>query len=160
MRPTIKSLLQKASLITNKKLFIAVVAITMVTANAFASGDEASAKAISSFKREYKNAKNVQWKVTRDYTKATFNWHDQYLEVFYNNNGETIAESRTINIKNLPVKAQQLLEKKYNDYRVTEAIEFNSEEKGLCYYVSVVKDNARKILEVAPDGDASIFQPE
>jgi 2-oxoglutarate dehydrogenase complex dehydrogenase (E1) component-like enzyme len=158
MRPTNNSLLQNVSSFISKKIFAAAIATTLMTATAFANGDEANAKAVNNFKKEYKNARDVQWKVTKDYTKAAFNWHNQYLEVFYNNNGETIAESRAININDLPVKAQQLLEKRYNDYRVAEAIEFNSEETGLCYYISVVKDNTKKILKITPDGDTSNFQ--
>ena len=160
MKPTINSLLQKVTSSFSKKLFIAGIAVTFITASAFASGEETNAKAVSNLKKEYRNARNIEWKVTPDYTKASFNWNGQHLEVFYNNEGETIAESKMINTTNLPLKAQQFINKKYADYNVAEAVEFNSEESGLYYYVSVTKDNTKQILKITSDGGVSPFRPE
>src|SRR5438105_3930295 len=115
MKPTINLLLQKRTSSLSKKLFVACIGVVFITASAFANGEETSAKAISNLKRDYKNAKDIEWKVTPQYTKATFTWNGQYLEVFYNNDGETIAESRYINTNNLPLKAQQFINKKYAD---------------------------------------------
>ena len=153
-------LFQKIASSFSKKLFIAGIAVTCITASALANGEETNAKAVSNLQKEYKNAENIEWKVTPNYTKASFSWNGQHLVVFYNNEGETIAESKFINLNNLPLKAQQFINRKYADYKVTEAVEFNSEENGLCYYVSVVKDNSKEILKITPDGDASLFRPE
>ncbi len=101
----------------------------------------------------------MEWKVTPDYTKAIFTWNGQHVEVFYNNDGETIAETRFINMNNLPLKAQQYINKKYADYKVTAAFEVNSEEKGLNYYVSVTKNDKNQLLEITPNGDVSIYRP-
>src|SRR4051794_22589201 len=116
MKPTISFSLQRQLLSFSKKIFMICITITLITATAFANGEESNAKALSNLKREYKNAKDVEWKVTNEYTKASFSWNGQYLEVFYNNDGETIAESKYINTNNLPLKAQQFISKKYADY--------------------------------------------
>jgi hypothetical protein len=79
-----------------------------LTASAFASGEETNKKAAKSLKKEFANAENIQWKVTPNYIKASFNWNDQKLEVFYNDEGETIAESRVIDLTNLPVKSSAI----------------------------------------------------
>ena len=159
MAPTIKLLLQKTTSSISKKLFVAAIAATCFTASAFAGGDESNAKAISSLKKEYNGAKDVQWNVTDDYIKATFNWNNQELQVFYTKDGDTFAESRLINANNLPIKAQQYLQKNYTDYQLTEAIEFTSEQNGLCYYVSLTKGSAKKILQISPNGSITTFRP-
>jgi len=147
-------------LFSGKKLFLAGIAGVFIFSSAFANGEETNTRAISNLKRDYKNAKNIEWKVTSQYTKASFTWNNQYLEVFYNKDGETIAESKYINANNLPLKAQQFINKKYADYTMTEAVEFNSEESGLCYYVTLNKDTSKQILKITPDGTVSIFRPE
>jgi hypothetical protein len=159
MTPVTKMLLQKTNSSISKKLFVAAIAIFCLTASAFATGDEANEKAAKNLKTEYKNAKDVQWKVTDNYIKASFSWNSEHLEVYYNKDGETIADGRMIRLANLPMKAQQYLQDKYADYTVTEAIEYTSEETGLCYYVSVNKEHSKsKILEITPNGDVSIYR--
>jgi hypothetical protein len=159
MAPTIKLLLQKTASLISKKLFVAAIATTCFTASAFAGGDDANAKAINNLKKEYSGAKNVQWNVTDEYIKATFNWNRQELQVFYTKDGDTFAESRLINTTNLPIKAQQYLEKNYADYQISEAIEFTSEPTGHTYYVSLIKGTTKKILQISPAGSISTFRP-
>lgn len=158
MAPTINLLLQRTSSMS-KKLFIAAIATTCFTASAFAGGDEANVKAINNLKKDYSDAKNVQWNVTDDYIKATFNWKNQQLQVFYTKDGDAFAQSRQINLNILPLKAQQTLSKNYTDYNITEAIEFTSEQTGLCYYVSLTKGSAKKILQITPEGSVNTFRP-
>lgn len=159
MKPTIKLLLQRRNSSLTRKLFVTCIAVIFIAVSAFANGEEANTRAISNLKKEYQNAKNIEWKVTPQYTKAAFKWNGQYLEVFYNNEGETIAESKFINTTELPLKAQQFINKKYADYTITEAVEFNSEENGLYYFVSVNKDNSKQILQITTDGTVSLFRP-
>jgi hypothetical protein len=160
MKLTINLLLQRLNSSPRKKLFVACISVIFIAVSAFANGEETNAKAISHLKKEFKNAKDIEWKVTPQYTKAAFTWNGQHLEVFYNSDGETIAESKYINTNNLPLKAQQFINKKYADYTITEAVEFYSEESGLCYYVSLTKDNLKQILKITTDGTASLFRPE
>jgi len=157
MKHPLSLLVTKTRKSFSKKIIVAVFAATLITATAFARGEEYKVKALNSLKKEFSTAQNVQWKVTTNYIKASFTWNNQQLEVFYDYNGETIAKSRHINVNSLPLEAQQYIGKKYADYTVTEAIEYNSEEIN-CYYVSVEKENTKQILQVSANGDVSIFQ--
>ncbi|HRI22781.1 MAG TPA: hypothetical protein PLA68_17605 [Panacibacter sp.] len=160
MKSQINLLIKKATTVLSKKVSVAILAATFITATAFASGEESAIKAASSLQKEFKNARNIEWKVTPNYIKASFKWNDQDLQVFYSETGETIAVSRKINETNLPLKAQQIIQKKYADYTITEAIECTSEKSGVCYYVSLAKDGAAKqILQISTEGDISIFRP-
>ncbi len=158
MKSSINLLAKKASAVIRKKTSAAFLAATFITASAFASGEKTNLKAATSLQKEFNNAQNVEWKITPDYIKASFKWNDQDLQVFYNETGETIAVSRKISENNLPLKAQQTLQKKYAGYMVSETIEYTSEKSGLCYYVSLVKDDAKQIIQVSTEGDTTLFK--
>ncbi|RFM30441.1 hypothetical protein DXN05_05655 [Deminuibacter soli] len=128
-----------------------------MTTAAFADG-KVNAKALNHFKTNFKNAEGVEWKNNADYTRASFTWNNQHMEVFYDENGEILASSRAITLKELPINAQAKLDGKYSEYTATEAIELNSEKDGMSYYVSLVKDNTKLVLQIATDGSMSIFK--
>ena len=159
MKLKINQLNRKITSFAGKKLFFVALVATFITSNAFAGGEGENKKAASSLKKEFANAQNIAWKVTPNYIKASFTWNGQQLEVFYNDAGETIAESRIINAGSIPLKAQQHIQKKYPDYKIAEAIEYNNEESGISYYVSVIKGNEKIILQVSTQGDVSIYKP-
>lgn len=157
MKPQINLLIKKAQASFGKKIWIAALAVTVLTTSAFASGEEDKAKAIKSLKKEFSTAKDIQWKLTDDYMKASFKWNDQQLEVFYNYDGEMIAKSRHIDPKILPLDAQQTIERRYAGYKIDETVELSG-EVGTSFYVSVVKENKKVILQVSPFGEVSVYQ--
>ena len=157
MKQTIDLLTKKITSALSRKNSIAILAVTFISATAFASGEKTNLKAATSLQKEFSSAQNVIWKITPEYIKASFKWNEQDLEVFYNENGETIAESRKINETNLPLKAQQRIQKKYAGSTITEVIEYTSEKSGVCYYVSLTKDGAKQILQISTEGDITIF---
>ncbi len=158
MKASINLLAKKASAVIRKKTSAVFLAATFITASAFASGEKTNLKAAINLQKEFSNAQNVEWKTTPDYIKASFKWNDQDLQVFYNESGETIAVSRKISENNLPLKAQQTIEKKYAGYTVNESIEYTSEKNGLYYYVSLVKGDAKQIIQVSTEGDITLFK--
>lgn len=158
MKSTIDLLKKRTGSSIGKKIIIATCAVVFMVSSAFASGEETKEKALSNLKKEFNNAKNIEWKATPDYLKASFNWKGQHLEVYYNYNGETIAKSRSIGSESLPLTAQQIISQRYPDYSITEAVEYNSDEEN-CYYASVVKNNSKVILHISSQGDeVTIFQ--
>lgn len=159
MKPQINLLIKKAAPSFSRKLLLSALAVTFIAASAFANSEESNLKAASSLKNEFSNAKNIEWKITPAYTKASFTWNEQQLEVFYNETGETIAVSRNISEANLPLKAQQYLQKRYADHDITETIEYTDEKGEVCYYVSLQKKGNRQIFRVTTQGDLTIFRP-
>ena len=156
MTPQI-NLLKRAGASFRRKIAVAALAATLITTSAFASGEEEDkARAIKNLKKEFTTAKDIQWKLTENYMKASFNWNDQQLEVFYNYDGDIIAKSRPVNPSALPIEAQQKIEKKYAGYKTDECVEMNNEE-GTNFYVSLIKENKKVILKVSPYGDVSVY---
>ena len=158
MKPQINLLIKRAQASFGKKILAAAFAVTFITATAFASGEENKEKAIKNLKKEFATAKDVEWKLTDNYLKASFTWNNQQLEVFYNFEGDVIAKSKHIQSSNLPVDAQQTIEKKYPGYNFDEIVEFDGAELGHYYYASITKDNKKIILQVGSQGDVSVYQ--
>lgn len=140
-----------------KKLLFAICLVVAMTTAAFAD-TKVNSRALSHFKSTYKEAADVQWKTTNEYTKASFTWNSQQMEVFYDDNGELVGTSRAVSLNTLPIEAQQKLQKRYEGYTATEAIEFNDAKEGLYYYVSLVKDNTKTVLKISSDGGMEIFK--
>lgn len=158
MKPQINLLIKRAQASFGKKVLTAAFAVTFITATAFASGEENKEKAVKNLKKEFATAKDIEWKLTDNYLKASFTWNNQQLEVFYNFEGDVIAKSKHIELSNLPVDAQQTIEKRYADYKIDEIVDFDGTDLGHYYYASVIKDNKKTILQVSSQGDVSVYQ--
>jgi len=143
----------------NFKLFFTAVAALAITASSFAKEPETvNVKAQKQLTADFKGASNVSWQIKNNLLEASFEWNGQKLETFYNQDGEEVAMCREITIDKLPVKALQAINQKYGDYKTTEAIEYNSPDTGLCYYLSMENGNKKTILNVSPDGLVSVFK--
>lgn len=140
-----------------KKLFFALTLVVAMTTAAFADV-KVNSRALQHFKTNFKDAASIEWKAGNDYAKASFVWNNQRMEAFYDVNGELIGTSRAITLSNLPIAAQQKLQDKYDGYTATEAIEFDNVKDGLNYYVSLVKDNTKIVLQVSPSGQVEVFK--
>ncbi|HWB24009.1 MAG TPA: hypothetical protein VG738_00950 [Chitinophagaceae bacterium] len=141
------------------KLFFTAIAALAITASSFAKEPETvSMRAKNQLTAEFKDAKNVHWQAKNNLLEASFEWNGQKLQAFYNQDGDEIALSREITLDRLPVKALQAVNEKYSGYKTTEAIEFNSTEVGLSYYLSMENGNKKVILNVSPEGTVSVFK--
>ena len=158
MKPQINLLINKVQKSFSKKIMIVAVAATLIATSAFAGGEENKAKAISNLKKEFNTAKDIEWKVTENFIKASFNWNDQQLEVFYNYDGDMIARSRHISSSSLPIDAQQTILKKYPGYRFDETVEFNGQEGDHYFYASLINENQKILLQITPEGSVSVFK--
>lgn len=141
------------------KLFFTALAALAITASSFAKEPETvNTKAQKNLVAEFKEAKDVKWVTKANLIEANFEWNGQKLQVFYNEDGEQVAISRVITTDKLPVKALQAINQKYGNYKTTEAIEFNSTETGLSYYISMENGAKKTILNVTPDGFVSVYK--
>jgi len=152
------NLLKTTTASFSRKMIAVAFAATILTTSAFASGEEKKDKAIKNLKKEFSTAKDIQWRVTDNFIKASFNWNDQQLEVFYNYDGEMIAKSRHVKPVNLPIDAQRTIAEKYAGYTFDETVEYNGEEGEHNFYASIKKDNTKILLEITPEGYVSVYQ--
>lgn len=141
-----------------KKFIIAAAMFIALTTSAFAATTAVNNKALAHFAKEFKNASNIQWSSTDVFTKASFNWNKQALEVFYNDEGEYVGTSRTVTLEALPLEALKVINNKYQDFKTTEAIEFSNAEGETNFYVSLENAAHKVALKISPYGDVSVFK--
>ncbi len=141
-----------------KKFITAALLVILVTGTAMANRDIENTKVTRVFNTEYPGADHISYKATSGHITVNFTIDKQNMQAFYDYEGNKIASSRTIQLKSLPFAAQRIIASKYSDYTPTEAIEFDSVQEGLCYYVSVQNDTQKIILNITSQGDVSVFK--
>lgn len=137
-----------------------LTAALFVAATAFSASakDDINARAIASFNQAFKDAKNVVWTETANTTQVAFDWNNQHIKVFYNADGEQSAILKTVSIEQMPTMVQLKVQNYAKDYIVTDAMELNSTNDGLSYYVSLKSDKRDMIVKLNSSGDASVIK--
>jgi hypothetical protein len=140
-----------------KKLFITALIAIAVGSAAFATPKKLSSAIVANFNIEFKEASNVKWVVTDDYSKASFKDGNTKREVFYNSNGDIIASSKSIHLDELPINAKRTFAKRFEGYNVKEAIRFEGFDE-VSYYISGENEKESVILKVSDCNQVSMFQ--
>ncbi len=151
---------QKRTIITvSKKVSIIALMVIIIASSAFAGDNSAlNFKGSDSFKKTFPQATDVVFVVKKDFTEVNFSWNNLKLQAFFDRQGNFIGTSRVISAKDLPLSYVMNISKEYEGYDITEAIEFDHSENGMSYYVTVVKDDRKYVLNIATDGTISVFK--
>lgn len=131
-----------------KKHFLTLAIAMFVTLGSlFANGtEEVNQKVVSSFNKEFKLAKNVEWEISKDLYKATFNMNEQVLFAFFTKDGEMLAVSRNLSSSQLPIQLASSLKNDYCDFWISDLFELSSKsETG--YYVTIENADQKVILK-------------
>lgn len=93
-----------------KRFFImlALVGATIFTSS-YAAGINASPAAVHAFETTFYGAKNITWEQVGVLYKASYELNDQHHAVFYNSDGELIAETQNLPSTQLPKALQASL---------------------------------------------------
>ena len=140
-----------------KKLFITALLAIAVAAGVFAAPAKVSSSILANFNAVFKNADNVSWLVTKDYTKVAFTSGNTKMEVFYNYKGDVIGTSKSICLDELPVNAKRPFAKLFAGYNVKEAIRFEGFDE-TSYYISGENEKESVILKVNDHKQVSVFK--
>ncbi len=140
-----------------KKLLITALFAIAVVAGAFAAPKKVSSAILANFNNQYKEASNVTWVITNNYTKAEFTADNTKMEVYYNADGDIIATSKNITLDELPLDVKRNFAKKFEGYNVKEAIKFDGFEE-VSYYISGENEKEAVIIKVNDRGDVSLYK--
>ncbi len=119
--------------------------------------DKVNKTILSSFSNQFEKAADVQWTKAAGYYKATFNWNGQYLTAFYDDNGESIAVSRNVLPKELPLILQTNLADDYNSFWITELFEYSTKDNNK-YYITIENADKKIILESVNNSYWEVFK--
>jgi len=128
-------------------ILMLTLCLSLFSLRSFASDVEVSDAALSSFKTSFANATEVNWTSYNDYYRVSFFEGEEYIVAYYNKEGERIALTRNISLKQLPLSLQVSLKNDYGNYWISDMFEVNNTEQGLVYYVTIENADSKIVLK-------------
>ncbi|MBO9571555.1 MAG: hypothetical protein J7497_05020 [Chitinophagaceae bacterium] len=135
-------------------------------------GNDVSYQAKQSFAEDFGNIPVSKWERTANFDEATFARNGETTKAFYDSDGELVGTTTVKTFHDIPVRAQQLINKKYPDYTKEAVIlfddnEFNETDMILYnqqfedadnYFIELKKGDTTIIVMSDMNGDISYFQ--
>ncbi len=133
-----------------KRILLLSIALISLTAFSFAADAPAVSKnVISSFNKQFSNARDIKWESQANFVKAEFTVNDMVLTAYFNLNGELIAISRFISPSQLPLELMTSLKKTHDGAWVSDLFEIKT-ESGTSYYATL--EDADQIVVLKSEG--------
>ena len=145
-----------------KRILLLSIALISFTAFSFAADAPASISknVISSFNRQFSNARDIHWEKQASFVKAQFTIDDMVLYAYFNQSGDLIAVTRFISPSQLPMTLLASLKNQYAaGYWVSDLFEIES-EANTSYYATLENANQTVILKSDGISGWSVFQKE
>lgn len=143
----------KKSIVMKKVVTILTVAIMLCSVFAFATdSDNVNARVKTAFVNDFSTAGSVTWQKISDFNFASFTINNVEFNAAYNEEGELIGTSRTMEAAQLPMGLSLTIAKKYVGYIVgNKVLELNFDGETR-YYVTVSNDKQAMKLKCSPSG--------
>lgn len=138
-----------------KKLIITMTMIITFITSAVAGDEKIRNEVQKAFTSRFSGAKHVTWKNGIDYYKATFNYNDNWMYVYYSKDAELMAEGRNLLFTQLPFYLQNNLKSRYSDYWITELFELSNDD-GFRYYITLQNAEHSIILKSSNGGSWTV----
>lgn len=140
-----------------KKLTAIIIsAIMLISTSSFAgTGEEVSEAIRTSFAKSFSTAQNVSWKKSQDLYFANFNQNTSKLFAAFNESGELVAVSRTIDISQVPLALARSLQEKYGDYYLASSVIEMVLEGNTSYYINA--ESKTRSLEIRGTANGDIY---
>jgi hypothetical protein len=144
-----------------KKSILSLALMLMIgLSSTFANNAEGvNQKVMSSFKKEFANAKDVKWESGKEYVKATFTLNGQIMFAYYSENGEMLAMTRNIVSSQLPINLLNDLKKDYSSFWITDLFEMAAGNE-TAYYVTLECANNIIVLKSSDSSNWEVFKKE
>jgi len=131
--------------------------VTISTGSALANEETVSQQVLNAFKKEFVDAKDVNWQSTKEYVKATFSLNDQVMFAYYSQEGELLAITRNISSEKLPISLLTSLKKNYNGYWITDLFEMVADGTGT-YYITLENADLELVLKSDEFGSWEVYR--
>jgi hypothetical protein len=153
-----------------KKLFITAAIATMFSVTAFADGgkkttvetgeNNISHSVLNQFSADFRDAANVEWKLTTNCQKVSFTVNDVKYTAFYNLSGDYLGLTQDVDYKVIPAGVKKEIAEKYKGYAVNEVIKYETQggDEPVVYFVDVKNAASEVVLKVTPNENISFFQ--
>ena len=144
-----------------KFLLATLITVFSFTSNPSHATDDVnvSSAVVSTFKSSFKNASDVTWKVTNQYSKADFSLNGQFVSAYYDASANLIAVTRNISSFQLRITLQSKLKESYEDYWISDLFEL-SDNDGTAYYVTVEDGDSKITLKSSGTNSWNVYQKQ
>jgi hypothetical protein len=133
-----------------KRILLLSIVLISFTAFSFAADAPAISKnVISSFNKQFSNAKDIKWENKANFVKAQFTMNEVVLTAYFNLNGELIAVTRFISPNQLPLELLTSIKKAHPGTWVSDLFEIQT-ESGTSYYATI--EDADQIIVLKSEG--------
>lgn len=88
--------------------------------------NKVSYTAVKRFEKDFKFAKDVSWKISDQYVKATFTEDGKKMAALYDLHGSFLGSVEYLSYEQIPVKARTEMEKRFKGYAVSTALKIVS----------------------------------
>ena len=140
-----------------KRILTWLLLVTISTGSAFANEETVNQQVLNAFKKEFVDAKDVNWQNSKEYIKATFSLNDQVMFAYYSQEGELLAVSRNISSEKLPISLLTTLKKNYGGYWITNLFEMVVGGSGT-YYITLENADMEMILKSDEFGGWELYK--
>jgi hypothetical protein len=133
-----------------KRILLLSIALVSLTAFSFAADAPAVSKnIISSFNKQFSNARDIKWESQANFVKAQFTVNEMVLTAYFNESGELVAVTRFISPSQLPLELMSSLKKAHSGAWISDLFEIQT-ESGTSYYATL--EDADQIVVLKSEG--------
>lgn len=145
-----------------KRILLLSIVLVSFTAFSFAADVPASISKniVSSFNKQFSNARDIQWENQPNFVRAQFTINDMVLYAYFNKTGDLIAVTRFISSNQLPLILLSSLKNQYTaGFWISDLFEIES-EAGTSYYATLQSADQTIILKSDGISGWTVFQKE
>ncbi|MES1218378.1 MAG: hypothetical protein ABUT20_22925 [Bacteroidota bacterium] len=141
-----------------KILLFSALFLTIGLSSLFAQSNKENSYLQASFKEHFTDAKDINWKQTKDFTEATFTIGNKQLSIFYNQDNRPFAASRNITSDQLPLALLGDIKRNYKDYWITNLLELSIDGHSE-YYMTLKNAEGEKTMKSGDSGQWISYDP-
>ena len=141
-----------------KKIILATTLLVAFSIASFAGGKDVDPKLLNELSTTLKYSRQVEWISKASYNAAAFNFNNKTALAFYDpNSNELIGFGMQFSKNDLPSDVSNAIDKKYNGWKVVDAMTFIDVDGYINYFVQVQQNNKSLALKITPTGALSIY---
>lgn len=135
------------------------------------NGNKVSYQAQQQFLRDFNSATIIKSARSTNFDEFTFSQDGLVTTAYYDSDADLVGTAQTKSFADLPIKAQQSINKMYKGYKPTEVYFFNDNEANETdmvlyntrfedvdsYFVELENNNQKIVVQVGMDGSVAYF---
>ncbi len=141
-----------------KKMFFAFTMFFGLS-NTIIANDHVGQGILKSFRNNYQHAKNIEWEVNDDIIKASFILDNKICFVYYDSDGNKVAEGKLLHSSELPPALKTDINVKYPSHYISQIFELIQNNQKV-YYIIVSNPFSSITIKAPIDRSWRVYKKE